>query len=53
MSEENIKTPEENQQPKEAQQEPPAIPESFWLKLVHQPLCKITGECNNCGRCEH
>ncbi len=26
---------------------------SFYQKLLRQPLCLRTGECNNCGRCEH
>jgi hypothetical protein len=31
----------------------PALPASFFSRLVHQPSCITRGVCDNCGRCEH
>lgn len=31
---------------------PPSLPNDFFARLLNLPVCKTTGQCNNCGRCE-
>ena len=38
--------------PRESQTQP-KLPASFFQNLLNPPLCKVTGECDGCGRCEH
>ena len=40
-----------NEQLREAQNQP-KLPASFFQNLLNPPLCKTTGECDGCGRCE-
>lgn len=30
---------------------PPALPPEFYMQLLNLPACKISGKCDNCGRC--
>lgn len=34
-------------------EEHPSLPADFFSRLMEQPLCKRTGECDNCGQCQH
>lgn len=33
--------------------EQPSLSADFFAELLKQPLCKRTGECDNCGQCQH
>lgn len=33
--------------------ESPTLSEQFYLQLLELPMCKTSGICDGCGRCEH